>query len=233
MKRIAVFGDTKIALEAMDRLDKEECSILYIGKNETDSAFITEKGYETVIIDFRDDDDLRSIGIGADIDYVFCFFKTDSENVFLTISARAIDRDLIIISIVDEPDSAGKLLAAGADRVIDPYEISGRTTYDILTKPEIYNILDHTVFGRHDLNIAEIEIPEGSWLENMETGDLKLAEKHNLILIGVVDKELDKEMNFSIGEREHHLDAGDILVVMGPAREIRCFKRDLGLKESC
>ncbi|MGR9037437.1 MAG: NAD-binding protein, partial [Gammaproteobacteria bacterium] len=230
MKRIAIFGDIVMSLEVMRRLDKEQCTTLYLSNNGSDTALVSEEGYETAIIDFRDDDALRSIGIGDDIDVLFCFFKADSDNVFLTISARSIDRNLIIISIVDAPDSAGKLMAAGADRIIDPYEICGRKTFEILTKPEITHILDQTVFGRHDLNIAQIEIPDGSWLENMKTGDLKLDEKHNLILIGVVDKELDNEMHFSIGEKEHHLDAGDILVLMGPAREIRAFKRDVGLK---
>lgn len=229
MKRIAIFGDTVLSLEVMSRLDKEQCNILYLSNNEAEIAIVSEQGYEAAVCDFRNDDALRSIGIGVDIDFLFCFFMADSDNVFLTISARSIDRKLVIISIIDAPDSTGKLLAAGADRIIDPYEICGRKTYEILTKPEITNILDHTVFGRHDLNIAQIEIPQGSWLENMKTTELKLNETHDLILIGVVDKELDNEMHFTVGERDHHLDAGDILVVMGPAREIRAFKRDAGL----
>jgi voltage-gated potassium channel len=56
---------------------------------------------------------------------------------------------------------------------------------------------------------------------------LKLNEKHNLVLIGVVDKELGEELHFAIGEHEYHLDAGDILVVMGPAREISAFKEQV------
>lgn len=227
MKRIAVFGNSLLSMEAMSRLDPEQCRVLYIGNSDSEAALVKEKGFETIVIDFRNDDELKSIGLGQDIDIIFCFFPTDSDNVFLTISARAIDKYLTIIAIVDDPDSAGKLLAAGANRVIDPFEICGRKTYEILTKPEISTILDQTVFGQHDLNIAQIEIPKGSWLENTKTSALRLNEKHNLILIGVVDKELGEEMHFAIGDKEHHLDAGDILVVMGPAREIRSFKDEV------
>ncbi|TRW91431.1 potassium channel family protein [Candidatus Methylobacter oryzae] len=227
MKRIAVFGYSVMSLETMARLNPERCSILFIAKDDAEAALIAEKGFDAQVIDFRNDDALRSIGIGSDVDTLFCFYPRDSENVFLTISARAIDKNITIVAIVDDPESAEKLLAAGANKIIDPYEICGRKTHEMLTKPDITNILDNTVFGRHDLNMAQIEIPKGSCLENTKTSDLKKNQKHNLILIGVVDKELDDQLHFAIGEKEHRLDAGDILVVMGPAREIKAFKKEV------
>lgn len=229
MKRIAVFGNSAMALEVMGRLDPEACSAVYIGRNEEEAATVREKGLAAEVGDFRNDDDLKVAGIGSRIDYLFCFFAADSDNVFLTISARALDKNLTIIALVDDPDSADKLMAAGANKIIDPYEICGRKTHELLTKPEITNILDQTVFRRHDLHIAQIEIARGSWLESKKISTLKLNEKHNLILIGVVDKALGEELHFAIGEREHHLDVGDILVVMGPAREIKAFKERAAL----
>ena len=192
MKRIAVFGYSIMSLEVMNRLNEDQYNLVFIGKDESEAALVAEQGFEAKIIDFRNDDALKSIGIGADVDILFCFYPRDSDNVFLTISARAIDKRLTIVAIVDDPESAEKLLAAGANKIIDPYEICGRKTHDMLTKPDITNILDDTVFGRHDLHIAQIEIPEGSCLENTRSCELKLDEKHNLILIGVVDRESGK-----------------------------------------
>ena len=227
MKRIAVFGYSIMSLEVMNRLNKDQYSFVFIGKEESEVALVAEKGFETSIIDFRNDDALKSIGIGDVVDILFCFYPRDSDNVFLTLSARAIDKALTIVAIVDDPESAEKLLAAGANKIIDPYEICGRKTHDMLTKPDITNILDHTVFGRHDLHIAQIEIPQGSCLENIKTSELKLDEKHNLILIGVVDRESGEDLHFAIGEKEHTLNAGDVLVVLGPSREIRAFKEEV------
>ena len=227
MKRIAVFGYSIMSLEAMTRLNPERYSVIFIAKDETEAALVAEKGFDAKAIDFRNDDELRSIGIGTDVDILFCFYPRDSDNVFLTISARAIDKNITIVAIVDDPESAEKLLAAGANKIIDPYEICGRKTHEMLTKPDITNILDDTVFGRYDLNMAQIEVLEGSCLENTRTSDLRLSEKHNLILIGVVDRELGDQLHFAIGEKEHCLDVGDVLVVMGPAREIKAFKREV------
>ena len=227
MKRIAVFGYSIMSLEVMSRLNEDQYSLVFIGQDESEAAMVEEKGFASKIIDFRNDDELKLIGIGTDIDIIFCFYPKDSDNVFLTFSARAIDKALTIVAIVDDPESAEILLAAGANKIIDPYEICGRKTHDMLAKPDITNILDAAVFGRHDLHIAQIEIPEGSYLENTRSCDLKLGEKYNLILIGVVDRESGEALHFAVGEKECTLNAGDVLVVLGPSREIKSFKEEV------
>ena len=227
MKRIAVFGNNSLSLEAMSRLDLERYEVTLVETDESRAAQAAQQGYKTVAIDFRNDDELKSIGIGRDLDILFCFYSLDCDNVFLTISARALDKNLKIIAIVENPDSAQKLLAAGADKIIDPYQICARKIHELVKKPDLTYIMDQTVFGRDDLNMAEITIPKNSSLEGKMMSELKLGDKHNLILIGVVDKELGTELHFSLGEEAHELNEGDILVVLGPSREIKAYKNEV------
>jgi voltage-gated potassium channel len=227
LKKIAVFGYNALSFDAISRLDQQLNDILVV---ETDSsALLTakEKGLKTSSIDFRNDDELTSIGIGQEIDIVFCFLPKDAENVFLTLSARAIDKDLNIIAIVESPQSAEKLLAAGANKIIDPYRISGQKIYELVKNPDITNVIDHTVFGRHDLHVAEICIPESSPVENRYMSELSINSKHNLVIIGIIDKELGDDLYFVVGEKDHKLDAGDIIVVLGPSRAINAFKKEV------
>jgi voltage-gated potassium channel len=224
-KRIAIFGYNPLSFELAKRLDTELHDIVFIDDDAAKLDMVAEQGFDIAPIDYRSDDDLRKIGIGNDIGTIFCFLLEDSENVFLAISARGIDAQLHIIAAVEHPESADKLLAAGANKIIDPYKISARKIQQLLMKPEITSLLDHTVFGRHDLNIAELEIPAGSCLVHHKTSDLRLEERYNLILIGVIDKELGDELHFAIDRTEHTLDSGDILVILGPARDIRAFKK--------
>ncbi|QPK62997.1 NAD-binding protein [Methylomonas sp. LL1] len=227
MKNIAVFGYNRLSFEAISRLDKALYQITVIDHDPAKAALARENGFETANIDFRSDDDLRQVGIGAHVDTLFCFFDTDSENVFLTLSARALDKKLNIIAIVDSPESAEKLLAAGANKIIDPYEICGRKIHDMLKRPDINDIFDHTVFGRHDLHLAEVAIPENSYLENTHVSQLELSAQYNLILIGIVNKHLSDELHFVVEEIDRRLSVGDILVILGPSREIRAFKKDV------
>ncbi len=227
MKRIAVFGYSIMSLEVIKQLNEEQYSYVFIVKNKAEALLVGEQGFDSKIIDFRNDEAIKSIGIGENIDILFCFYPKDSDNVFLTISARALDNELTIIAIVDDPESAEKLLAAGANKIIDPYEICGRKTHDMLAKPDITDVLDNTVFGRHDLHIAQIEIPKNSSLEQTKTGALLLAGSYNLILIGVVDKVSGDTLHFVMDEKEHTLSSGDVLVVLGPASDIKAFKEEV------
>lgn len=226
-KRIAIFGYNRLSYELATRLNQHEHKVI-IADSDIDRLSLAEKkGFITEKVDYRSDVDLKDIGIGRDIDVLFCFFTEDCENVFLTLSARALAKDLQIISVVEEPQSSEKLLAAGANKVINPYTVCGTKIYEHIKKPAISELMDHVVFGRHDLNLAELEIPADSIFENTKSSELKLNEIHNLILIGIIDKELGEDLHFALGEQEHHLDAGDILVVLGPSREIRAFKKEI------
>ncbi len=226
MKQIAVFGYNRFSVEAINRLHKSaDHHVLVIDADPLRRQQAEEKGLEVADMDYRSDDDLKSIGIGKNIDIIFCFYPEDSENVFLTLSARSLDKDLSIVAIVDDQDSAEKLIAAGSNKVIDPYQICGRKIHELIKKPDITNIIDHTVFGRHDLHVAEVTIPENSCLENTLTSELMLSERYNLILIGVVDKEFGEELHFAVGETDHVLNVGDVLVILGSSREIRAFKK--------
>ncbi len=227
MRKIVVFGYNRLSFEAIARLDQDLYDIELVETDPTLVLLAEENGFKVISVDFRSDDNLRSIGIGEDIDTIFCFLPEDSANVFLTLSARAIDKNLNIIAIVEAPHSSEKLIAAGANKIIDPYEICGQRIHQLIKKPDITNIIQHTVFGRHDLHVAEVVIPKNSSLENTYTSELTLTEQYNLVLIGIIDKELGEELHFAIGEKDHKLDADDIIVVLGSSREIKAFKKEV------
>jgi len=227
VKRIAIFGNNLLSFELAKRLDPRQHEIIYADADTEHLARAAEQGFATWQVDYRNDADLKRIGIGRDIDLLFCFFDCDCDNVFLVLSARALAPDMEIFSIVDAPDSAEKLIAAGANKIINPYTICGRKIYERYKKPEVSQVIEQTLFRRHDLNLAEIEIPKGSKLENTQVNDICLAGAYNLILIGIVDKELGEDLHFAISGQQHKLDAGDILLVMGSVREIKAFKKSI------
>jgi voltage-gated potassium channel len=97
----------------------------------------------------------------------------------------------------------------------------------MLKRPDINDIFDHTVFGRHDLHLAEVVIPENSYLENSYASQLELSSQYNLILIGIVNKQISDALHFVAEEFDRRLSVGDILVILGPSREIRAFQKDV------
>ncbi len=228
-KLIAIFGYNSFSFELINQLIEKQTHLLILDNNPDKIVQAEQNNLPVQLLDYRQDNDLITLGIGTQITTLFCFLENDSENVFLTLSARALDKQLNIISVVNHPDSAEKLLAAGANKIIDPYEICSHKVYQLLTKPSITWVLDQAVFGRADLNMTEITIPEHSVLDKTMTSELSLNNKYNLFLVGVVDKELGDKLYFSLGEQDHMLDVGDILVILGANRDIEKFKQEIGV----
>ncbi|MGE5320997.1 MAG: potassium channel family protein, partial [Hyphomicrobiaceae bacterium] len=145
--RFALFGCNPLAIEVARRLTMAGTSFVMLDR---DAALVESAHNEGMLarqIDYTDDDALRDVGIGSHIEGVFCLFTEDSENVFLAISARALDPQLRIVAVCQAPQAAPKLLAAGADKVVDPYEISGARVHELIQRPEVVELLEQTVFG--------------------------------------------------------------------------------------
>jgi voltage-gated potassium channel len=187
-------------------------------------GILLAKGMRAAVLDFKNDDKLREIGIGKWVKTVFCLFSEEHNNLFLTLSARAIDPDLKIVCVCKSSASGERMLAAGATKVIDPYEISGHRVHERIARPYLVEMLENSLFGKH-IDIAEIEIPEESRLSGVMLNDLQLGKRFNLIVTGVVDLELSNRLIFANSGVAHKLDAGDILVVIGSAGEISRLKQ--------
>ncbi|MGE5319015.1 MAG: TrkA C-terminal domain-containing protein, partial [Hyphomicrobiaceae bacterium] len=96
--------------------------------------------------------------------------------------------------------------------------------HELIQRPEVVELLEQTVFGRQDLNIAEITIPHYSWLHGVRLSGLRKVMKQNVLLLGVVDLERGKELIFSTRGIDHKLDYDDVLVVIGARSEIDGFR---------
>jgi voltage-gated potassium channel len=66
----------------------------------------------------------------------------DPQNVFVTLSARQLNPKLQIVSRASEEGTESKLLRAGADRVISPFEIAGRRMAATVLRPHVLSFLD-------------------------------------------------------------------------------------------
>jgi voltage-gated potassium channel len=225
---IAIFGYYSSAVEVAAYLRSSEYRIVIIDDNTDNLEKARRSGYETAALDFRDDSELEKLGLGEDIDTIFSLFPDDAENVFLTISARALAPSIRIFTIAHGRGAVPNLRAAGADKVIETQEIIGYRIWDIMTRPVVTAILDRTLFGQDNLNIAEVTVPAGCGIERRRVGDLDLEARYDLILLGMVDQAHREHFVYGPGTQDVELSAGDILLVIGPADAIAGFKRDLG-----
>ena len=222
--RIALFGHHGAALEVANYLHTRGFQLIIIDNDEEHLLRARELGYETAQLDYHLDDELNTLRLDDGNTTVFSLFSEDAENVFLIISIRALAPRARVLTIAQDQDAISRLYAAGADRVIDIHEISGRRIWDMLDHPLLNELLETTLFGEAVLNLAEVPVEQGGWLEQRLASDLNLDQEYDLLLIGIVDVGSGEQRVVTTQEFEHRLQAGDTLLVIGHDSDISRFR---------
>jgi len=91
--------------------------------------------------DGTDDDLLKRAGIEKATALITAL-PVDADNVFIVLSARALNQKLRIISRASEESSYPKLRKAGADNVIMPDKIGGSHMATLVSKPDVIEFMD-------------------------------------------------------------------------------------------
>ena len=145
----------------------------------------------------------------------------DADNVFIVLTARALNPDMSIFARASSKGVEKKLFRAGANYVVSPYASAAlRITQNIL-RPTITDFLDSTISGKEiDLVIEELEIPESAPFVDKSMMDANIRNDFDLIIVAIKRADGTRIYNPSSLELIH---AGDTLIFVGPQPNIDQF----------
>jgi len=145
----------------------------------------------------------------------------DADNVFIVLTARALNSDMSIFARASSKGVEKKLFRAGANYVVSPYASAAlRITQNIL-RPTITDFLDSTISGKEiELAIEELEIPERASFVGKPMMDANIRNEFDLIIVAIKRADGTRIYNPSSLELIH---AGDTLVFVGPQTNIDQF----------
>jgi voltage-gated potassium channel len=226
-KTIAIYGFTTLGSKIAVAVS-EKYKILVVSYDDDEINEAQELGYETYKSTLLNDDELINIGISKNVDSLFCVSKSNKNNLFITLSARNLDKNLKIITTSKTKAEAKKLIIAGATKVLNPNELGALRIYRYMTKPLLLKVLDEILFSKSDLNISELYISKKSKLNGVFFKDITIHKQYNILLIGIMDKELGDKFIFNTKGINHKVDEGDILVVVGKNSDLEKFYRHVG-----
>lgn len=194
--------------------------------SDLDAEFIQsakEDGIDITKLNVKRDDDILALGIDPDEDLLYCAMNKTANNLFLVLTLRTLLPTANIIAISNSFENTRKLEYAGANSVIDLYEATSRRVVNILTRPAVTSALDEIIYRRNDLKMAEIVLPEKSFLEGRYVKEIQFR-RMDIILIAIIDKELGHELIFTDHRIDHRLDAGDTLVVLAKREALKVLQ---------
>ncbi len=183
--------------DARESLEKQD--IPYIIDDATSEDVLIEAGIE------------RAKGLIAVV-------LSDADNLFITMSARGLNPDLFILARADEEHTEGKLLRAGANKVVLPYLIGGRRMVHTILRPAVTDFLDFTLHGKNiELKMEELLVGDRSKLNGVKLVDSGIRQEMNVMIVAIRDK--GGEMSFNPSS-EVRIEAGDTLVALGPVSDL-------------
>ncbi len=94
--------------------------------------------------------------------------STDAENVYAVLTARLLHPSLFIIGRAETDDAKSKLVRAGADRVLAPYQIGGLQLAQTALRPAVVDFVQlATSSDNLDLNMEQVRIEGGASLAGL------------------------------------------------------------------
>ena len=150
---------------------------------------------------------------------------TDTDNVFLVLTARQLNPDLYIMANASRNESKPKLLAAGANRVELPYDMGAVSMAQRIIRPTVTNFLDLAFAQkRKDIQMEEIPVSPSSKLVNVMLKDSGIRQQFNLIIIAV--KKSDDSMLFN-PSFEAVIESGDTVIAVGQEENLKKLEKIL------
>lgn len=145
---------------------------------------------------------------------------SDESNVFITLSARALRADLVIVARASLDATARKLVLAGANQVIQPYTNAGLQMANVVLKPQVAAFLDiATTAGGEtpDLRFEEIVVSPDCEPCGQSIKSLRIRDETGAMVVAI--RKTDGTLDVTPSP-EALFEAGDVLIGVGTAEEM-------------
>ena len=154
----------------------------------------------------------------------------DADNLFITLTARGLNSELVILARGDVPSTEKKLRQAGADHVILPAAISGMQMANLITQPTAIDFLGQNTERQRlnemlvhlELQMDELTVSEGSALDGLTVAEIEVKGKDIFMVIALRRADGRTVTRPDAGET---LKAGDALIVLGRVGDMPQFTR--------
>ena len=142
---------------------------------------------------------------------------SDAHNVYVILSARALNPGLFVVARANTADSEARLMQAGASRVVSPYTMAGHRLAELATRPRVVDFIDAALsHGELAFSMEEVEVVAGDAATDGATvGSLRDT---GVFVLAVVTGERSYEAN---PPADRVLHVGETLVVSGSVPRLR------------
>jgi voltage-gated potassium channel len=179
---VIVCGWGRVGKAVANELARSRRSVVVV---DIDPARLTDVPYPTIVGDVTLDATLRAAGVERAQSLVAAL-QADAENLFVTLSSRAINPGLFIVARARADESIDKLSRAGADRVVNPQELGAARMASFVVQPNVAEFVDVVMHERSmDFRMQEVELTAGSRLSGVSLRNANLRQEAGVLVLAV------------------------------------------------
>jgi voltage-gated potassium channel len=203
------------------------------------SRFLSTSGRQVVVVDrnperlttvphlfvhgdVTEDSTLEEAGIARAATLVAAL-ETDADNLYVTLSSRAIRPDLQIIARARNESSEAKLIRAGADRVVNPQQLGGDRMAALVTQPHVVDFIDVVMHdGTLEFRLAEVAVGAKSPLVGTSVSSSLVHDRTGALVLAIRRSDGD----FLTNPSAHvEIETDDVLISVGTAEQLEALAR--------
>ncbi len=190
---------------------------------------LEQSGYMYVSGNATDDSTLQAAGI-EHAKGLITAVTSDTDNVYITLSARGLNPKLFILARASEEGSEKKLMRAGASKVVSPYTIGATRMAQAILRPSVVDFIELATTSEHlELQIEEISIANDSELTGKSLIDSSIRQSMGIIIVGI--KLAEGKMIFNPPSTQI-IESGSVLIILGERPAINQLEKIAGGQSS-
>jgi voltage-gated potassium channel len=175
-------------------------------------------GHLVVVGDATDDTTLIRAGITRARGLITTV-DSDANNVYVTLSARAMNPTLFIVARASAAGAEAKLVQAGANRIVSPYTMAGRRAAELAIRPRVADFIDAALsHGNLSFSLEEVEVDEASPLAGVTVGALRAD---GAVTLAILQHNGSYEAN---PPEDRAVRAGENLIVSGSTEALAALR---------
>ena len=148
---------------------------------------------------------------------------TEVDNIVTVLTARNLNDKIYIIANSITKSGNEKLLKVGANKTLSAVEISGNRMASLMISPNIISFLDVvTRMGDVELDLEEVIVKRGSYLENKTLMEAEIPRKTGLTVLAI--KKIEDEKMLFNPPIDYTFKIGDVLIIFGREEQIDKLK---------
>ncbi|PSR18402.1 potassium channel protein, partial [filamentous cyanobacterium CCP3] len=216
---VIICGFGRIGQLVARKLKRDRECFIILDSDPERAALAQEQGYLIYQGNATDETALEAVGIYR-AKSLATVLPNDAANVFITLTAREMNPNLMILARGEMPSTEKKLRLAGANHVVLPASISALRMAHLISHPSAVDFLAQTnghqglneFLAELDIQLHELVIGAGSPLIGGTIGDIEVKGQGTFITVAL--RRADGEVVIH-PSRATYLALGDSVILMG------------------